>query len=366
MSKLLCLIMLLSHIVQVNFFNQTTENSVQKLLNQQTVSISQKDLTGFFQTIHSNDVAYYYEQLRWLQDVIQYVDPASLQQKIISLKKEKNEQVAEIKQVYSIKKKKYHSKKTIRLKQGQYGWSMEEYFPYSLSKGSIKIYYTDPNHREKAISSLKIAQQTAGQFQQKYDWRPKQTIVKLYDRPEVFRTSVKLTLPLWAAGWHEHKESIKLVGSYDPQFLQDAIAHEMTHQMVSDLTCDNASYWLQEGAAMTYESELSKKKQTTDMPRELRYNVEELGQKDLESLSDQEAWRYYLSSKALFQFLLNQYGQSKMEKLFIELAKSPERDGDSRSKRVENHHFTLNAIKKVYGISEKELNKGYLLYSGPK
>ncbi|WP_044641121.1 peptidase MA family metallohydrolase [Risungbinella massiliensis] len=364
MFKLLCLMTLIFQMVQTDPVSYSNETAIQKLLDKQSAYLIQKDLSGYLRTIHSDDGAYYYEQLRWLQDVDQYIDPASFQQKVVSLKKQNNIQVAEIEQIYSIKKKRYTAKKEIRINQSQHGWSIEEHFPYFLEKESIKVYYMNPNHHEKATSSLKIAQLTAKQFQQKYNWRPKQTIVKLYDRPEVFRTSVKFTLPQWAAGWHEHKESIKLIGSYDPKFLQNAIAHEMTHQMVSDLTGDNASYWLQEGAAMTYETELSQTKQTMDLPRELRFKVTELGEKDLESLPDQEAWRYYLSSKVLFEFLLDQYGQSKMEKLLIELAKSPERDGDSRSKRVENHIVTLNAIKKVYGMSEKDLNEGYLLYHG--
>lgn len=339
------------------------ETEIQTFFDQRTEMVKNRDLTGFLRSIsQTTDSFYYYEQLRWLQDAIDSINLPSYQVKVKKITKEQGFYIAEVVQEYQKQQQKHHITSRFALQKTPSGWLAKEYFVNLKQEGSIKVYYAHPKLQDKAVFALHCAKEAIAFLGENFGWKPQQVIVKLYDQPETFRTSVKLSLPHWAAGWHEHKEAIKLIGSYDLSFLRDAITHELTHQMVSDLTHDNASYWLQEGAAMTYESLLLPNRQSSELPKELRYSLKQLGELDLESLKDQEALRYYLSSKDLFQFLLGKYGQEKMKIVFQELRKYPEQDGDSRSKRVKNHQLTLEAFRNVYGLDEKEINKQYLLH----
>lgn len=338
------------------------QSEVTDFFNQQTSFVLKKDIGAYLRSLDSDDDSYYYEQLRWFQDVLHVTDKDQFRQKVISIQKKDHGWVVHVENMYTIDQKRKRSKKILKLKRMGNRLVAEEFFPYKIENGNIKVYYSEKSHREKSLAALKSAEDTLHRFQERYRWQPKELIIKLYHLPEVFRASVKLSLPTWAAGWHEHKESIKLIGDLNQSFIENAVIHELTHQMVSDLTNDNASYWLQEGAAMTFEGILSSKEDKFVLPREERFSISDLGKKDLESLPDEEAWRYYLSSKLLFRFLLENYGEEKMEKLFVELSKLGENDADSRSKRSRNHQFTLNSIKKIYGLSLEDLDEKYQSY----
>ena len=82
--------------------------------------------------------------------------------------------------------------------------------------------------------------------------------IKVYDDQDIFLQSIKFDLPDWVGGWHEFGESIKIYWPYKNYEVDPAtVYHETTHWFLSEITNDNAAYWIQEGLATLFETNLT-------------------------------------------------------------------------------------------------------------
>jgi hypothetical protein len=248
------------------------------------------------------------------------------------------------------------------VKKTKQGWKDADSLAFARKKGFITIKYSDPDLLNQADRALTILSHVSEVMADKFLWQPRNLEVKLYADPEVFRQSVKLSLPTWAGGWNEAKQSIKLlVGKSDTASLTHGLAHEYTHQLVSDMTNDNAAYWLQEGAAMFYEALLSKEQPFIDKDFH-PYTINQLEQLNLEQLPDEEASRYYLSCFMRFKELIQQNGERQLGKALLKLRQYPYRDEDSAVKQQETNKRTKNIFQKdrLFPSHSDILNDAYL------
>jgi hypothetical protein len=120
--------------------------------------------------------------------------------------------------------------------------------------GKVTVYHT-ADTREMARELSAAVNVYLAELEAAWGFMPKEGLhIKLYDDHEVFLQSIKLTLPAWVGGWHESGESIKLFAAmrradaYAPM-----LRHETTHMALSELTGDNAAYWMHEGFATLLE-----------------------------------------------------------------------------------------------------------------
>jgi hypothetical protein len=183
--------------------------------------------------------------------------------------------------------------------------------------------------------------------------------VKLFDDQQVFLQSVKLDLPDWVGGWHEFGESIKsFTGAYgvDGSDYKSMLNHESTHRMVSELSNDNAAYWIQEGLAGVYQVALGVKTQNFLTSEELAESYTPFTQQkqiDLEKLdmNDQGAvTKYYATSKAFAAFLVEQYGWSKVKQALEYMKKFELIPVTGAEKMDTTNARTDEALKAVFGF----------------
>ena len=183
--------------------------------------------------------------------------------------------------------------------------------------------------------------------------------IKLYDNQQVFLQSVKLDLPNWVGGWHEYGESIKsFTGAYGTEaaLYKPMLNHETTHRMVSELSNDNASYWLQEGLASVFQNwlddtaspfltETELTGQYTPFAEHKIINLEQLDADDGGAVG-----LYYASSKAYAAFLLDRFGWDKMREALEYMKKFELIPVTGAEKLDEANTRTDEEIKTVFGF----------------
>jgi hypothetical protein len=297
------------------------------------VAVNNENLSSYLSTIYPDD-HYRQEQKRWFEDAVQFIDPKSFQITIKKYKKLSGDRYqVEIIQSYQKKHKQYVLQYPVYVQKTKQGWKDADTFENEVHRGSLTVKYSDLVLKTQAKRSLAVLSMTSHVLNRKWNWHPKQIEAKLYQNPEIFRQSVKLSLPSWAGGWNEAKQSIKLVvGKTDISSLNHGLAHEYTHQLLSDMTNDNASYWLQEGAAMYYEAFFSKEK--PNIERDFQpYSIRELENMNLEQLKDQDAYQYYLSCYIQFHRLIDKFGEKKIASVLQQLHQFPYIDADSAQKQ---------------------------------
>jgi hypothetical protein len=272
---------------------------------------------------------------------------------------------------------------TARLQQSYTIGSEQHNISYSavFKSENGKLYYDGP------VFSVKQNEQVKVYFTGKYDSLAQQLLseetsvlasmkdqlgfvpqgfisVKLFDDQQVFLQSVKLDLPAWVGGWHEYGESIKsFTGAYgdDGSAYKSVLNHETTHRMVSELSNDNASYWIQEGLAGVFQTAL-------DEPDGALLTADEAGadytpytqQKtiDLEKLgmNNQGAvMLYYSTSKAFAAFLLDQYGWQKVKQMLEYMKRFDEIPVTGAEKIDKTNSRTDEALKNILGIDSDEI-----------
>lgn len=337
-------------------------NEMKQIFDVQQQAINTNNLSTYLSTLYDNE-HYKQEQKRWFQDAVSFIEPKSFH---IKVKKyhliSKGRYHVEIEQSYRRNNRLYTFVRPIQVKKTKQGWKDADSLSFERKKGLITIKYSDPSLLNQADRALAILSHISKAMAEKFLWKPNNIEVKLYADPEVFRQSVKLSLPEWAGGWNEAKQSIKLlIGKSDTVSLTHGLAHEYTHQLVSDMTNDNAAYWLQEGAAMFYEAWISKEEPFVD--KDFRpYTIEQLERLNLEKLSDEEASRYYLSCFMRFKELVQQHGEKRLAKTFLKLRQYPYMDEDSAIKQQETNNRTKYIFQKhrIFPSHKNKLDDAYL------
>jgi hypothetical protein len=333
-------------------------------------AVNRKDWSLFARTFMHQDKQYVKEQKRWFEDAIRYVDPNSYHLRIerIEPKSQKSAQVW-IKQSYRHANQLLSNRFPLLFCRTANGWRDQDFLFHQMKRDQIRIFYTDPSLSEKAHVALDIAQRAQVVLADRFQWHPERITVKLYHQPEWFRQSVKLSLPKWAGGWNEAAQSIKLVVDHqNVRSFASSLVHELVHQMVSDRSHDNAAYWFQEGAAMYYEAHLLPGLHE-EVPEQVSlkpYTLHELEKTNLEKLNDRDAFRYYYSCYQLFHFLVETYGEEKIDSLLTALSKYPIVDHDSEQKIGLLNKRTEETLQKTFGISVSVLDKQWAQFRKQK
>lgn len=323
-------------------------------------AVNQGDSSLFLSTIHPKYKTFYEEEKRWFEDAKQVIQPGTFQLKIKKIEREGTDQLlVKVEQSYQLKSKKRTESvvlPTIWERTNQ-GWRLTGLKWYSMKKGMLTVYYSHPNLKKAAQFTLDTIEEALLALRKRYGWRASHIEVKLYHLSEVFRQSVKPSLPTWAAGWHEAKQSIKFVvlqqDSID--WLKKGLVHELTHQMISELSNDNAAYWLQEGAAMYYEKHLFENRvdKKLELPKPSLMSLKELESTQLEHLPADEATRYYLSSYYWFKQMIEvNNGETHMKEVLNYLKRFPYIDQDSEKKLALTNQRTREAMRQYIHFAQ--------------
>ncbi len=328
--------------------------AARQLIKQKQDAVNRHHLHLYLTTIDAGNRMYQQEQKRWFQDAVQVIDPGSFRLHVRSVRADGIQKLyVDLEQIYSVRGQKIKYQIPLTLRYTNEGWKDADLSFARLGNDQIVVYYTDPSLKPKARIAFQTLNRAVLILQKKFGWKPQKVEVKLYHSSRLFHQSVKPSLPWWAGGWHEAGQSIKFVANgIEPDLLASGLIHELTHQMVSDLTNDNAAYWLQEGAAMYYEANLMPELRAVHNTNNLKeeWTLSELESKRLEKLPAQEAHKYYLHSYVWYEKLVKKYGDQGMKKLFAHLKKFSYINQDSDQKRVELNHRTRDALSEVFQI----------------
>lgn len=226
----------------------------------------------------------------------------------------------------------------------------------------VKVHYS--NDKENlAQQLLNTETQVLANMKEQLGFTPAGTIsIKLFDDQQVFLQSVKLDLPDWVGGWHEYGEAIKSTGGYGTEgsAYMSMLSHESTHRMVSELSNDNASYWMQEGLASAFESGFIEPAQGWLTPDELLVNFTPYAKQknvDLEKLDMEDGGAvmlYYTTSKAYAAFLLETYGWDKVKQALEYMKKFELIPVTGAEKINETNKRTDEALQTVLGFGSDE------------
>lgn len=347
---------------------EPVENTLRQLIREKEAAVNSGDRERFLRVVNPHRRTYRREQKRWFEDAVRHIDPGSFRMEVGKIMPERPFRVRVlIKQSYRKDGKEHSVTYPLRFEKTDQGWKDSDISFDQMASGDVVVYYTDPRLKKQAAVALEIVSRAVDAFHEKYAWVPAEPVeVKLYHHPELFRQSVKLSLPEWAAGWNEAGQSIKFVGAIRmgdwEETFASGLVHEVTHKMVSGLSGDNASYWLQEGAAGYYETRLLpglygvSEEERIDRP--WRFAV--LESLELEKLPAREASQYYAQSAAMFRFLIERHGEKKFREMLLFLRQFPTIDRDSTDKIPELNRRTRAAIRKVLGKSVEQLEREWL------
>jgi hypothetical protein len=224
----------------------------------------------------------------------------------------------------------------------------------------VKVFYAE-GWDDAAQKTLEAETSVLAAMQERLDFVPQGFIyVKLYADQQVFLQSVKLDLPAWVGGWQEYGEAIKsFAGAYPAESgeLMSMLAHETTHRMVSELSNDNASYWIQEGLAEVIRSTLLSAGQPALMQEEADQAFTPYARQkgiDLEKIGMEDPYAvtlYYATSKAYAAFLMDRYGWGKVRQALEYMKKFPLIPVTGAEKIADTNERTDEAIRNVFGFS---------------
>lgn len=338
---------------------------IEELIKEKEMAVNQQDRKRFLQLLNPSLSGYIQEQKRWFDDAIHYMDPNSFRLEIVKLVPGKEHQIYTwIKQSYRKQGQLFTVTYPLLFQETEAGWKDSDLPFYHLAQDQVVVHYTDKRLQVQAAVALDAVTKTVRSLGRKFDWDPQEQIeVKLYGDPEVFRQSVKLSLPDWAAGWYEAGQAIKFVGApgFSERVLASGMVHEVTHQMVSQLSGDNAAYWLQEGAAEYYQAHLlpGLKGEVNRKPLSTMWTFRQLEATHLESLPREQTEHYYIHCYDLYRYLVKKYGEEKIAEIFSLLAMTPAIDRDHGDKLTEMNQRTRTAMEKVLGISVDQLGEDW-------
>jgi hypothetical protein len=229
-----------------------------------------------------------------------------------------------------------------------------------LKRGAATVYFP-AGHDDWANRLLNAQTETLESMRLHLGYTPTNHLyIKLYDSLETFLQSVKFDLPGWVGGWHEYLESTKcyldVLALGGDSWYKLMLNHETTHHMISELSNDNAAYWLQEGLAGVFESLLNDFTQPYLNDDELRLTYTPFADHkriDLESLGFEQidaVAQYYASSKAYAVFLLDTYGWPKIRLMLRYMQRHPYLPTTAADKLLSANAYTDEALAHVLGI----------------
>ncbi|MDQ0418399.1 hypothetical protein J2Z48_002591 [Croceifilum oryzae] len=305
--------------------------------------------------IADSSQSYFQEQKRWFDDAFHYLDRGSYRLRLNKVETTTLGTVVHIKQSYTHHGKQMENQYLLVVKydpQKRHWVEVEQpFYQKKTTWGTLKVDRPDLLSKEHVYQDA--IEKGKSYFQQKLGWTPKSIEIKVFQRADHLAQSVKPSLPSWVGGWNEANQAIKLVSEpTSSEWEKSGIVHELTHQVISDLTHDNAAYWFQEGAAMYYEELLFPTPQIQMKSGEL-WSRAQLEMMNLENLSHQDAVRFYVSCREQYRHLLKDIGERGMRDFFVEIRKYNRMDVDSSEKIQACNQRTNQSLKKVFSFFKK-------------
>lgn len=330
------------------------EAEIKQVVHMQSEAVNKGDWEQFKRLLWKSDRTYIQERKRWFEDAVSYIDRGTFHMEVESIAPYKPGLLQVwIHQSYEQEGVRHTVRFPLIYQQTAGGWKDSDLSFYTMSRENVIVKYTDKRLSEQASVALDVVEKSLEAFKKRLDWEPDKAIqIKLYHQKEMFRQSVKLSLPNWAAGWNERGQAIKFVGSVnstDSDTFASGIVHEITHRVISDLSHDNAAYWMQEGLAEYYQRHLlpGLRLQGSDPLRKPHWTFEKLERLNLETLPAEEARLYYLHSYDMVRLFMKEYGEEELKEWCEALKMYPDIDEESAAKIPELNTRTREAFEKA-------------------
>lgn len=341
--------------------NQATQ-AITALLAERQAAVHNRDRSAFMATVDPQNATFLVEQRHWFDDAAQTVDSYTLTLKHLGFTA-KGEALARLAESFQLKDgslRNLEFTEVYRLRPE--GWRDSDYAFTELHKDHVVVLHWDlPGPAEQA---LQTEADNLNWLERTFQWQPtSDIIIKLYpDRP-AFLYSIKPSLPGWVAGWTESGESIKYWVGAGSAPAADALLHESTHHMLSELSNDNAAYWLQEGLATwvtaTHAGTAGPGSSLLGPDRRLPWTLPELEAVNLEQLDQRQASDYYAEAYLAVKYMLATYGIDKFKAVTAELAKHPANPVTASEKLAESGALTRDAISKALGIPYEQFARDW-------
>lgn len=345
-----------------NINGQDRGSEIESLIETKEKLVKTANLEEYIKVFDPEDKELQTEQTNWISDIKQNsIDEYSLE--LLNLEKvNDNTYRAKLRQQYKREGKTYklvyfNGYKIINGKVYDTGDYFEE-----LKKGNVTIKYTEPNKE--------LAEQVIDDMNMLYDenikrWglTPKRPLViKMFSDIEELRQSIKLSM--WqCAGWYEYGESVKMLvdkSTVSRDRIKDIVNHELTHMFTVEKSGGNLAYWFAEGLATYYEMPVNQKNSESlykGMNVNL-YSIDELEAMELEKLEDrQKISDYYNNAHLITAFIVENYGEDKINKILDSLAKFPSREGATSENDKYYREYLHQAMPEALDLKDYEVFK---------
>jgi hypothetical protein len=343
----------------------TTEllQQIDEFIELKEQAVRKRDESLFISLLNQNNKKYVREATNWFRDAITFMDPDSFRLQILKVTPlDMTQFKVTLNQSYRKDGKRIDLIYNAILVFGEKGWVDGDVAFHQIKKGHILVKFDHFSLKTMALDGATLLERAVVYFKSKFDWEPDGFELKLYRDPELFRQSVKFSLPKWAGGWNEYGESIKWIGKegYDSLVYHSGLVHETTHQMLGEMTNDNAAYWMHEGLATMYELEWVEKelgRKVTFRPQPLLWTANEMLYVRLEELDRTKAGIYYYQAYLMMTFMEEQYGEQAIAKWMLELKESPYIEGTTSDKMKFSNERTIRAFEIATGIPFEQFAK---------
>jgi hypothetical protein len=344
---------------------------IRKYFSKYIKSIEMKNYQRFLSFQNSNNKYFFTEQKRWFKEVGRkeaqgYIFVPNIDEvKIFS--KNKGEMVFRLKIIRRSGREKNYKIVYKILKNMENKWQLDDYNFHTYEFKHGILLYSEGANPEIVKNSIMITPVIIDEYIEKFEWSPTNLSIKIFSSLD----EISASIPSFTAyGWSEKNESIKiLVPAYEKNpkvALKNMLRHEISHNMISDLTNDNASLYLQEGIAVYLEKNTEPNRLEEYINEVLK--LEEftlLSIKDMNSKSYKDGRVIYHQGFLLTNFLIKMYGNQKFKELLNVLKSYQYIDERIEYKKSENDQLTFKSLELVYG-NYKRIHKDQCEFYGVK
>ena len=340
---------------------------VDALMASRVAAIEARDETAYAATVTPDDTTLFAEE-RNLIRAAKGVDVTGFTLNAADVRRDGEDVTATVRQSYRLagESRACTFPARMRYADGLLLWAGPDF--QSVSQGDVQVLY-QPRGARLAGELCKAQARNAAALQEELSYSPPQGfVVKLYDDRQTFLQSIKLDLPAWVGGWHEYGEAIKLFrdSGVSLQQYERMLLHESVHGMLSDLSQDNAAYWLQEGMAGLLEDSRGSLRQPHGLTaQELAGPMNRYADQvviDLERIDPSDAAavsRYYATSKALAAFLMDTCGWDSMRKTLQSMQRHGHIAVTAAEKLEATQQRTARALAEELGLDADAMELGF-------
>lgn len=316
----LILLLALLNVLRWQAENREAPAGVILLLRQIETAVIINDQGGYLALLDHDDPEFIVEQTNWFKDRARLQLSRFRMELMEYTQTSPNQGIAQIKTTWARagQKEEVFYTNSVVTHNGS-GWKLGDFALESREFPRFVLKY--PENLEKQVDSF--SQAAAGaidRIEQRFPpvKKERKIVIKAYPAVVPFIRSIKLTLPAWVGGWYEPGESIKLspgMFAANPQQIDQVIGHEYTHYLVSILSKERATYWLQEGLATYFEDPNPAYQQNVIKKAKNLWDLPTLHETDLESLNLNDVEQYYAESYFLVRYIAENWGESRLFEL---------------------------------------------------